>query len=36
LLQQGCAVQWKDYPMQHEVCVGEIDDISTWLTPLLD
>ncbi len=31
LLSLGYAVEWKAYPMQHEVCRPEIDDISAWL-----
>jgi phospholipase/carboxylesterase len=27
----GCAVEWHDYPMAHEVCADEIDDISAFL-----
>ncbi len=27
----GCKVEWRDYPMQHEVCAEEIGEISTWL-----
>jgi phospholipase/carboxylesterase len=28
---QGYAVDWKEYPMQHQVCLPEIQDISRWL-----
>jgi len=28
---QGYAITWKDYPMEHSVCVEEIADISEWL-----
>ncbi|HWY25927.1 MAG TPA: carboxylesterase [Nevskia sp.] len=31
LRQLGCAVEWRDYPMQHQVCEEEIEDIATWL-----
>ena len=31
----GYAIEWKPYPMQHEVCRREIDDIATWLTARL-
>ncbi len=31
LRQLGCKVEWRDYPMQHEVCAAEIGEISTWL-----
>jgi phospholipase/carboxylesterase len=27
----GYAVDWKEYPMQHQVCLEEIQDISAWL-----
>jgi len=27
----GYRVEWKEYPMQHQVCLPEIVDISTWL-----
>ena len=27
----GYAVEWKDYPMQHQVCLEEIRDIAEWL-----
>jgi len=29
---QGYAVEWKEYPMQHQVCVPEIADIAAWLS----
>jgi phospholipase/carboxylesterase len=28
---QGYAVDWKEYPMQHQVCQPEIQDISAFL-----
>jgi phospholipase/carboxylesterase len=31
LISQGYAVEWKEYPMQHQVCMEEIQDISAWL-----
>jgi phospholipase/carboxylesterase len=31
LMQQGYAVQWQEYPMQHEVCAQELADIAAWL-----
>jgi phospholipase/carboxylesterase len=31
LRQLGCKVEWKEYPMQHEVCAEEIDAVSQWL-----
>jgi phospholipase/carboxylesterase len=31
LRQLGCAVEWRDYPMQHQVCAEEIADIAAWL-----
>ena len=27
----GYSVEWKEYPMQHQVCLPEIQDIATWL-----
>jgi phospholipase/carboxylesterase len=27
----GYKVEWKEYPMQHQVCQPEIQDIATWL-----
>lgn len=27
----GYPVQWRDYPMQHNVCMEEIQDVSQWL-----
>ena len=35
LLQLGYAVQWIEYPMQHELCAQEIEDISLWLARIL-
>ena len=31
LTTQGYAITWKDYPMEHSVCVEEIADIGMWL-----
>ena len=31
----GYRVEWKEYPMQHQVCLPEINDISQWLRSLL-
>jgi phospholipase/carboxylesterase len=31
----GYAVDWKEYPMQHQVCVPEIQDISNWYRVVL-
>jgi phospholipase/carboxylesterase len=31
LLAQGYTVEWKEYPMQHEVCREEVNDIAGWL-----
>ena len=28
---QGYQVQWHEYPMQHSVCMEEVDDIGRWL-----
>ena len=32
LLQElGYAVDWRSYPMQHQVCPAQIADIAAWL-----
>ncbi|HXN09898.1 MAG TPA: hypothetical protein VN859_01545 [Steroidobacteraceae bacterium] len=31
----GYAVQWQAYPMGHEVCAAEIEDIAAWLARVL-
>lgn len=31
LMERGYAVDYSEYPMQHEVCAAEIVDISRWL-----
>jgi phospholipase/carboxylesterase len=31
LRQAGYPVEWREYPMQHEVCAAEISDIGRWL-----
>ena len=28
---EGYAVEWKEYPMQHQVCMEEVQDIAAWL-----
>lgn len=30
----GYRVDWREYPMQHQVCLPEIQDIGTWLRQL--
>ncbi len=35
LLGAGHAVQWHDYPMGHEVCLQEINDIGRWFERVL-
>ncbi len=36
LLQQlGYSVDWFSYPMEHNVCAEEINDISTWIQQIL-
>jgi phospholipase/carboxylesterase len=32
---QGYAVDWRHYPMQHQVCTEEIEAIGVWLRQLL-
>ncbi|RJG00517.1 alpha/beta hydrolase [Noviherbaspirillum sedimenti] len=31
----GCQVEWHEYPMQHSVCMEEIEDIGAWLKRVL-
>ncbi|MDP9141202.1 MAG: alpha/beta hydrolase [Pseudomonadota bacterium] len=31
LRERGYAVEWRSYPMQHQVCMEQIADIRTWL-----
>ena len=31
LRSSGYKVEWKEYPMQHQVCQPEIQDIAAWL-----
>lgn len=31
LLELGYAPVWKTYPMQHQVCAEEIDDVGAWM-----
>ncbi len=31
LVDAGCDVTWRSYPMQHEVCLEEIEEIGSWL-----
>lgn len=31
----GYAVDWKEYPMQHQVCPAEINDLSSWCQAIL-
>jgi len=35
LQQAGYAIEWRDYPMQHSVCLEEITDIGRWLGRVL-
>jgi phospholipase/carboxylesterase len=35
LVENGYKVEWRQYPMQHQVCGEEIDDISRWLEECL-
>ena len=28
---EGYGVEWKEYPMQHQVCLEEIQDIAAWI-----
>ena len=36
LVKQGYAVEWLDYPMQHQVCLEEIEAIGTWMRERLN
>jgi phospholipase/carboxylesterase len=27
----GCEVDWREYPMMHEVCLEEIEAIGAWM-----
>ena len=35
LVKSGYAVAWREYPMQHSVCLEEVRDIGKWLTSVL-
>jgi len=35
LMKSGYEVEWYEYPMQHSVCMDEIQDIGTWLSRVL-
>lgn len=35
LTRQGYVIQWKDYPMEHQVCIEEISDIRTWMLAVM-
>ena len=35
LAQLGYNVEWHEYPMMHEVCREELDDIGNWMTNVL-
>ena len=35
LTELGYAVEWHEYPMQHSVCLEEIEHIGAWLTRVL-
>lgn len=35
LMRCGYRVEWRDYPMQHQVCAEEIADIAAWLVRVL-
>ena len=35
LADAGYAVEWHEYPMQHQVCPEELHDIGRWLTKVL-
>ena len=31
----GYPVEWREYPMQHSVCLEEVDDVAVWLKKVL-
>jgi phospholipase/carboxylesterase len=31
LRQLGCVVEWSEYPMMHQVCEEQIEDLAAWL-----
>ena len=35
LRSHGCRVEWRDYPMEHEVCAAELADVARWLRALI-
>lgn len=35
LKEAGYSVQWREYPMGHEVCMDQLQDISAWLQQVL-
>lgn len=35
LAREGYPVEWHDYPMQHAVCMEEIQDVGAWLKQLI-
>ena len=35
LLAAGCKPNWRTYPMEHQVCMPQIRDISAWLQDIL-
>ena len=35
LVELGCEVEWRTYPMAHEVCLEEIREIGSWLAARL-
>ncbi len=35
LVKAGYPVEWREYPMQHSVCLEEVRDIGAWMTRVL-
>jgi phospholipase/carboxylesterase len=35
LEQEGYTISWHSYPMEHSVCIEEIQDVGTWLQTIL-
>ena len=32
----GYSVEWHEYPMEHQVCMEEIEDIGAWMSEIVD
>lgn len=36
LVDAGCQIEWHSYPMEHQVCLQEIQEIGKWITKILN